>query len=702
MTTPPAGRAAHAASLLLALHACTLVALCWQQKLTPDEANYVLAGCILRHELSWDAYNTVLHGPLAFWPNQLGVLVADPADLTAYAPWGRLGFVPFTFLAAVAVWRLARGAFGARAGLAALVVWATNPLVLAHGCLMTADMALACGTVWTAERAFRYLTAPSWRRLLLLGSVLGLTLATKYLALLLLPALALVLALALAQGFAPRLLWSRRRATAAARLADAALAVAVVAVVGLLVLHSTYLWRVQGFRAAPPLAAAEAAAEDPEAGPRSGALRAVALTPPGRFALQLLPEPWVRGIDYQRVVSQGLPTWFGDRVADGFWSYYAVGFALKLPLLSLLLFGVGLLVRRPAWPPWLGLVAGCLAGVPLLFLSGITRLQIGIRYALPALPFFCLVAGRGLGRVASAPSAALRLLGCAAGLALIAGAAAAWPRYLTAFNALAPRPYLWFRDSTLDWRAAAPDADADLALLRARHPGGRVIQGSLGPCFGKLLVHGDQLAPRDPRDPGRIYHWLRRFWPVDAVGAWFAFAVDEAAFRGAVEADRDHRARGRVDLAIALLGAGDVERAAAELRGSGDPAAEDVAAAAVELRSGDGPRAAAALLRLGRHDLVLDRPDVPRALRAQALLMAGKPRAVVELLEFYGVDLEGNEPYLLASALAAVGRGHDALTLLEARRPAEPAAAAVHDQVVRRLREMLRATALADQGYLRR
>ena len=124
--------------------------------------------------------------------------------------------------------------------------------------------------------------------------------------------------------------------------------------------------------------------------------------------------------------------------------------------------------------------------------------------------------------------------------------------------------------------------------------------------------------------------------------------------------------------------------------------------AAAELKSGDATRMASTWLQLGRPELVVAQGDgVPRSLRAQALLMIGDPKAVIALL---GVvpDLAGSELYVLASALGSVGRGRDALELLERSPPSGATERALHDQIVRRLRETLIATQQTDPSRLHR
>ncbi len=671
---------------LLAAHALTLIVLCFVAKLTVDENSYLRAGRYLAQHLAWDPINTVLHGPVAFFPNQLFALIADSSDIAAYLPWGRLGMVPFSVLAGLGVFVLGRRAFGPAAGSAALLVWSTNPIVLANGCLVTADMALACGAVWTLERAWAWLQAPAWPRALGLGAALGATLATKYLALFLVPALGVVLLGKVLVGGRHGL--SRRMATGC-------VAFATVTVVALVTLHTCYLWRPGGY--AITQTASHLPAEDPAAGPQSAALRAVLRTAPGRALLPTLPAPFVRGADYQQLVADHQVSSFGDRISKGFVGYYGLALALKLPLAFLALLVAGCLARTPRGAPGTRLVLGAGVAVPLVLLSGFTTLQIGVRYALSVVPLLCVVAGRGLaGLIDTTHTKVRRGVGLGLGAALLVGVAWDWPAYLTSFNLLVSRPYLWFRDSTLDWRVPTEPAPERDALL-ARHPGAILATARTGPLLGQIVVHGDQLGPQDPRDATRVHHWLRRFAPADRMGAWFAFAIDSAGFDALT---RDEASpRGRSEFAAALLGANDIDGARRVVAGLDDPLAERVRAGLDVLAGTDAAARARLWGELGRPDLVVAMGGTaPLAVRAQALFQAGDAAGVIEVLGRPAAEgrLAPAEVYLLATALRDVGRGQDGLDLLLRLTPA-PADRALHDRLVERLRQELDAAARLDR-----
>lgn len=109
---------------------------------------------------------------------------------------GRLPMIALSLLLAWWVFRWARDLFGPAAGLAALTLCCFSPTVVAHGRLVTMDVPLAAFATQTAYLLWRYGRTPSRRLLVGAGLSLGLALATKFSALLLLPAAAAVLAVA--------------------------------------------------------------------------------------------------------------------------------------------------------------------------------------------------------------------------------------------------------------------------------------------------------------------------------------------------------------------------------------------------------------------------------------------------------------------------------------------------------------------------
>lgn len=595
------------ANLLAALlvHGAAVVHLMHWMPWTTDEPFYLQAGLVLRRDLSWDLFHSILHGPLPFWANQIFVPADAGADWQACKFLGRLGMLPFALLLAFMVWRCARHV---GPGIAAAALWlhAGNPLVLANAPLMTADVALAALMLVVLDAAWRWLAAGGLRAWLWLGAALGLACATKYLALLLPPAI-------LAAGVLGR---QGRRA----------LLCLLTAPVAVVVLHACYLFQAPRYVVREPPPGVVLAPNDPRTGPQSEALRSALRLPLVPSAVGLLPEPFVRGVDFQKLTAeQPNVTHFAGRFASGHRAYYLLGLLLKLPLGWLLLLAAGLLAR-PRWPPQLGWLLLLLVVVPLGYLSLGSPLQF-LRYALPVVPLLAIVAGRGAVALWRRGHAG-RCLVLAASLAIAWFHCGNWPRYVPAFNVLAgARPDLWFADGTFDWPGGQLH-ERDPQALCAAFPAAVRLPPNAGPAFGTLLVYGPELAVQDPRAPDRRHHWLDRFPPARRLGAWYVFELDDAAFAAREATPRDRHERG-----LAHLAAGDAEAA---IRFAGeDRDAPRLREAALRLRNGTlyDEAGAGLLLELGCPQLVARHAGLPVGLRAEAMRRIQDHTGVVALLE---------------------------------------------------------------------
>jgi hypothetical protein len=149
-----------------------------------------------------------------------------------------------------------------------------------------------------------------------------------------------------------------------------------------------------------------------------------------------------------------LSYFLGELRTGGWWSYFPVLIAIKLPLGFLFLAAVGLW-RRPtrpdgAWP--FAIAVAIPTGV--LAVAMMSRINIGIRHILPAFPFFALIGAAGalwLLELGRNKSWALWGAGAAAGWMVISSIAV-HPDYLAYFNALAgDQPERIVVDSDLDW-----------------------------------------------------------------------------------------------------------------------------------------------------------------------------------------------------------------------------------------------------------
>jgi 4-amino-4-deoxy-L-arabinose transferase-like glycosyltransferase len=169
-----------------------------------------------------------------------------------------------------------------------------------------------------------------------------------------------------------------------------------------------------------------------------------------------LPTPLLEGISFQLAASSAgeYPAFLNGRWSPtGWWYYYLVALVLKTPLPSLVLLGAGAVAvaRRRLRDADLWIV------LPPLFLLYVLSFHYGknygIRYLLPAFPFFLLLAGRGVDAVLRADRHGLAVVAALLAWQLAACTLVA-PHHLAYFNELAGGPdrarYLLL-DSNLDW-----------------------------------------------------------------------------------------------------------------------------------------------------------------------------------------------------------------------------------------------------------
>lgn len=551
-------RAASVAAVLLATAGLGLHT-AWRESLTADEPKHALTGAYHLYEgrccLGWDNGPTLVLNALPLWfgrhpgrkyvapttnPWDSGTrwLLAQP-DLD-WTLWSLR--VPSVLLlvglgALVFVW--SRSLYGFAGGMISLVLAAFSPNLIANGSLVTGDvhaaffMTLAC-FAWA-----RYHERPGALGQVGAGVCLGLALAAKFSALALLPSFGILALVALRGSGLPA---ARAFLLAAARTAGA-LAVAALVV-----------WLAYG----GVVSSQPANAPDP--------------TIPlfADYAFGLHAVLWFG--------SGGWPSYLlGQYGQGGWWYYFPVALAAKLPLPALAALGAAVVAtpfvkdgpgRREAfvWLPALVLFAGAIP----------SRMNNGVRYLLPVLPLVHVFAGR-LARVPWRAHRAWRAALAAGAAWYVVGTLAQHPDHLAYFNEAAGGPARGWRilaDSNFDWGQDLKELarwleGQGVPALRLSYfgptppsrygihyqplpsyydfPDDPVFRGSFG---GRelLAVSGFNLVGIDPslRDS---YAWLRDRRPVARPG-WSIFVYDvtgdEAAHRELV---RLYEEAGRPELA---------------------------------------------------------------------------------------------------------------------------------------------------------
>ena len=358
--------------------------------------------------------------------------------------WARVPAVVLTLLLGALVFVFARQHWGARAALFAVALFTLEPTLLAHGRVVQTDVPSALALLLFSFALYGYLKFPDVRRAACVGAAAGFAAVTKFSMVALGPVLCV--------AFATLVVLAPLKSVSRARIAGQA-GVAVLAAV--LAINAGYF-----FQHPSPEPFEDALARSVvtlDVG--EGALRAALDT--GYSLLQtIFPPDFVSGVGWQLGHAQmGHPAGLlGDYSQHGWWYYFPVAFALKAPLPVLLLtlagFAWGLTrLRRAREGRLLVLLLPPALFTGLLMFSTI---NIGVRYYLPAYPFFFILAGAMLDDLLRR-----EVLGRVLAVALVVvsfgwafgEAARAYPDHMSYMNQLASgAPRWWYlSDSNVEW-----------------------------------------------------------------------------------------------------------------------------------------------------------------------------------------------------------------------------------------------------------
>lgn len=306
----------------------------------------------------------------------------------------RMAAMLFTLMLATIVFLAACEFFGTGAGCLALGLMAFDPTLLAHGALLTTDVAQSCFILATVYAFYRYWKSPSLWRLIIVGAALGLAFATKHSTILLVPIIGLLAVLEL-----------MRRPEGDSKDAGAPIGRRVLRVAGMLVVMSAIsmgiLWASYGFRYAareegrvlnPPL----------EASLWRVPSKAQAAIIAKAAKLHLLPEAYLFGLTDVLSKSVGYHSFlFGKSYPTGVWYYFPVGMAIKSSLTFLILFGVlvwAVAMRR--FRKWREILYLTIPPAVYMAFSIAGGMNIGIRHILPVYVFLFVLIGGAIWQLA--------------------------------------------------------------------------------------------------------------------------------------------------------------------------------------------------------------------------------------------------------------------------------------------------------------
>ncbi|HUM04889.1 MAG TPA: glycosyltransferase family 39 protein [Terriglobales bacterium] len=351
-----------------------------------------------------------------------------------------------TLLTAILLFLAAREMFGVTAAFVALALFVFEPNMLAHGAVITTDMAMSCFLLATVYAFYRYAKKPTAVRLVLAGLAAGLAMATKHSSILLPPMLILLAAGELirrssVESSVPH--ETRRRQ--AVRLAVALIAIGAIAG---MVLWSTYGFHLQprpGVDATQRIMDSAARLKHP--------FQAKMIVTFARW--HLLPQSYLYGLTDVGFTAEFSHSYLlGTIHPHGVWYYFPVAFAIKTTLglmILLALVPVAVLwsrVRRGRELMFVLIPAGIYLAVAMLSL-----MNIGIRHLLPVYPLLMLLAGWAAATLIEHRRAWVYVVALLLAWNAVSSLRAA-PVYISYSNELwggPPQTYRYLSDSNADW-----------------------------------------------------------------------------------------------------------------------------------------------------------------------------------------------------------------------------------------------------------
>jgi tetratricopeptide (TPR) repeat protein len=393
--------------------------------------------------------------------------------------------------------------------LTALTLLVFEPNLIAHGALVTTDMAVTVGLFASVYALYRYVKSRTMLRLLTVGLAVGLTLSVKHSGVIIVPIFVLLL-------MGDVLVCQSRRSENKPTFIQQFLR-HIAAAAGICAIALALLWAAYGFRYyAWPNASTNTFSVASRVG-NSLSGRVMTLIDQTR----ILPESYIYGVVDIAVTS--FPTVILDRFypAGRKWFYFPLAFVVKTSAALLISLALGLLtfkLYRRHQREMLFLLA---APAVYFAVSLAAHINIGVRHLLPVYPFFIVIAAAGICFWSQKSHAAKSLL-----IALLlfhaATAARTAPNYIAFANDFwggTNNSYRVFRDSNVEnqqnlklvneyvarenihdcWFAAYGSTD----LARAHQPC-RMMPAILG-LWATLYVSGQVEEPVPPIIEGTVF-----------------------------------------------------------------------------------------------------------------------------------------------------------------------------------------------------
>jgi len=478
----------------------------------------------------------------------------NPVDQMIF--WGRIPMILLLVLLGFFIFKFTRELFGNKAGILALFLFSFSPTFLAHGRLVTTDVAAAFGAFIAIYYFVKALQKPNGRNIIIAGISLGIAELLKFSLILLAPLLV----------FLTFIWWLIKSGNFLKTLK----VLFLVGVIGFLLIWPIYQYHVWNY---PP----ERQASDTEFLLSSTPFPVVRETLVWASTKPIL-RPYAQYFLGIALITQrasgGHTTYFlGEISAAGWKNYFPIVYLIKIPLafhiLTLIaLFYAVWLIRKQFWQNTFSRAKNwvrnhfpefaMISFIVLYWLTSLTsNLNIGVRHLLPVLPFTILLVSAVILRLLKEPF--LKLKYAFLGILIFWQAFSVisiYPHFLSYFNELAGGPdrgYIYTVDSNLDWGQDLKrlknwvdekgidkiyvdyfgGGDAEYYLKEKYTPWWgtkdpqELPQGSYL-AISATFLQGGRGEPAPGFDqPAGYYRWLNKYTPVTKIGySIFVYYID--------------------------------------------------------------------------------------------------------------------------------------------------------------------------------
>jgi len=397
-----------------------------------------------------------------------------------YLRLARLITLLYGILLGIFIFLFAKELFGVSAGLLALFLYSFEPNIIAHSSLVATDLSFTCFMFISIYFLYKFVQRATVKNVVACGVLFGITLVSKFSAILLLP-ISLLLVIIHSKN----------------KLKYFGLFVGVL-IISALMVNAFYLFK----------------GTFEKYDFRSAKLQKFSQAFPNVF--WPLPKEYLIGLDGQIIhaeVGHGMSAYlFGTFSDTGWWYYFLAAFIIKtpIPLLFLLLLSFILAIKERT--PKLTFLLVPIA-VMFISVSFFNKIYIGLRYFLPAYPFLIVMAGLSVKffyRKNARIFLSLLLVWYVLSAIFIA------PNQLAYFNELIGGPingHKYLLDSNVDWWQNELLLQRYLTKNNAR----LIVNPGCDYVSGKVAVTANTLQGLWGAVDRACYEWLRNFTPIDHI-----------------------------------------------------------------------------------------------------------------------------------------------------------------------------------------